>query len=348
QVGGTSTLDAGTGDVTLASAGNDFVGVVDITGGAVTITDANALTLGTVTAGQLAATSTGHLDLGNSTVAGSLVVRSNGGAIGQSGALQVAATRTLDAGAGDIILANAGNDFGGAVDITGGAIVLHDANDLAIAGLASGTNQAVSLAAGGTLDLDVASLDTGTADLALQAGNLLALDADLGGADVTLRGDGGIALGGDVTASGTLSLSSLDAAITQTGGAITAGGDTDVDAGTGDVTLTSAGNDFTGIVDITGGAIGIVDAHALTLGTVTAGQLAATSGGTLDIAGAVDGGSRAALTSVDGDILIEGTVSAQRVHLDAGGAITALENSRITAGTLSGSAGGPTMLGGAG
>src|SRR5690606_14510686 len=42
------------------------------------------------------------------------------------------------------------------------------------------------------------------------------------------------------------------------------------------------------------------------------------------------------------------TVSAQRVHLDAGGAITALENSRITAGTLSGSAGGPTMLGGAG
>src|SRR3546814_2858626 len=64
----------------------------------------------------------------------------------------------------------------------------------------------------------------------------------------------------------------------------------------------------------------IRDANALTLGTVTAGQLAATSTGTLNLAGTVDGGSHAALTSVDGDILIDGTVSAQRVHLDAGGA----------------------------
>src|SRR5690606_32959068 len=142
QVGGTSTLDAGTGDVTLASAGNDFVGVVDITGGAVTITDANALTLGTVTAGQLAATSTGHLDLGNSTVTGSLVARSNGGAIEQSGALQVGGTSTLDAGTGDITLANTGNDFAGAVDIAGGAVAITDANALTL-----GTVTAAQLAA---------------------------------------------------------------------------------------------------------------------------------------------------------------------------------------------------------
>src|SRR3546814_17119264 len=90
----------------------------------------------------------------------------------------------------------------------------------------------------------------------------------------------------------------------------------------------------------------IRDANALTLGTVTAGQLAATSTGTLNLAGTVDGGSHAALTSVDGDILIDGTVSAQRVHLDAGGAITAQEGASIVAGTLSGRAGGPTMLGG--
>src|SRR3546814_3230370 len=65
QVGGTTELDAGTGDVALAHAGNDFVGAVDITGGTVAITDANALTLGTVSAGQLTATSTGRLDLGS-------------------------------------------------------------------------------------------------------------------------------------------------------------------------------------------------------------------------------------------------------------------------------------------
>src|SRR3546814_4108885 len=66
-----------------------------------------------------------------------------------------------------------------------------------------------------------------------------------------------------------------------------------------------------------------------TLFRSTAGQLAATSTGTLNLAGTVDGGSHAALTSVDGDILIDGTVSAQRVHLDAGGAITAQEGASI-------------------
>src|SRR5690606_11048979 len=126
-VGGTTELDAGTGDITLTDAGNDFVGAVDITGATVSITDANALTLGTVTAGQLAATSTGRLDLGSSTVTGSLVARSNGGAIEQSGALQVGGTSELDAGTGDITLANAGNDFVSVVDITGGTVAITDA-----------------------------------------------------------------------------------------------------------------------------------------------------------------------------------------------------------------------------
>src|SRR3546814_8930481 len=94
-VGGTTALDAGTGNVTLANAGNDFVGAVDIVGGAIQITDANALTLGTVTAGQLTATSTGDLDLGTTDVSGTLVAHSNGGAIVQGGALQVGGTTEL-------------------------------------------------------------------------------------------------------------------------------------------------------------------------------------------------------------------------------------------------------------
>src|SRR3546814_3268038 len=82
--------------------------------------------------------------------------------------------------------------------------------------LTKGANQAVALTAGGTLDLGVASIDTGTADLALQSGDLLAMTTDLSGANVTLRGDQGIELGGDVTATGDLSLASRDAAIVQT------------------------------------------------------------------------------------------------------------------------------------
>src|SRR3546814_9408528 len=71
----------------------------------VAITDANALTLGTVTAGQLAATSTGALDLGITDVSGDLVAHSNGGAIGQGGALLVGGTTALDAGTGNVTLA---------------------------------------------------------------------------------------------------------------------------------------------------------------------------------------------------------------------------------------------------
>src|SRR3546814_7056704 len=90
--GGATELDAGTGDVVLSNAGNDFVGTVGITGGSVAIVDANGLTLGTVTADQLTATSTGQLDLGTTEVSGALVAHSNGGAIVQGGALQVGGT----------------------------------------------------------------------------------------------------------------------------------------------------------------------------------------------------------------------------------------------------------------
>src|SRR3546814_8771954 len=84
--------DVCSSDLTLASAGNDFTGAVDIIGGTVAITDANALTLGAVTAGQLTATSTGRLDLGTTEVSGALVAHSNGGVIEQGGALLVGGT----------------------------------------------------------------------------------------------------------------------------------------------------------------------------------------------------------------------------------------------------------------
>src|SRR3546814_19856647 len=102
------------------------------------------------------------------------------------------------------------------------------------------------------------------------------MTTDLSGANVTLRGDQGIELGGDVTATGDLSLASRDAAIVQTGGALSVGGGPHVDAGTGDVTLAGANNDFTGPVNLTGAARELRDAHALTPGTNPAGPRAAT------------------------------------------------------------------------
>src|SRR3546814_3807936 len=116
----------------LADAGNDFVGTVDIIGGTVAVTDANARPLGTVGGGQLTATSVGRLDLGTTDVSGALVAHSSGGAIEQGGALRVGGATELDAGTGDVVLSNAGNDFVGTVGITGGSVAIVDANGLTL------------------------------------------------------------------------------------------------------------------------------------------------------------------------------------------------------------------------
>ena len=101
-VTGTTTLAAGAAnDITLTNAGNDFSTVGITSGNNVSLTDANALVLGT------------------STVSGNLNVTTNG-ALTQSGAATVTGTTTLAAGvANDITLTNAGNDFSTSVSPAG-------------------------------------------------------------------------------------------------------------------------------------------------------------------------------------------------------------------------------------
>src|SRR3546814_18355439 len=108
----------------VGDAGNDLGGTVEMSGGTVAITDANALTLGTVAAGQLTATSGGRLDLGTTDVSGALVAHSSGGAIEQGGALRVGGATELDAGPGDVVLPHAGNDFVGTLGIPGGSVAI--------------------------------------------------------------------------------------------------------------------------------------------------------------------------------------------------------------------------------
>jgi hypothetical protein len=113
NVSGTTTLAAGAGnDITLDSAANNFSTVAITSGRNVTLVDSSTL------------------DLGASTISGTLNVTTNG-AITQSGALNVAATTTLSAGAGnDITLNNASNDFSTLAVISGNNVSLADANAL--------------------------------------------------------------------------------------------------------------------------------------------------------------------------------------------------------------------------
>ena len=65
------------------------------------------------------------------------------------------------------------------------------------------------------------------------------------------------------------------------------------------------------------------------------------------MSGAVDGGASTTLTTTAGDLAINGVVSGTATTLNSAGAITEGAGGVITAGTLSGTAAGPTLLGSA-
>lgn len=352
QAAGAGAVSLGATTVTLDHAGNRFTGPVSVTSaGDVTLHSQGTLALGT-------------LGLG----AGALSLTGDGG-LTQSGAITQAAgaaSATLDGGSGDVLLANAGNDFTVAVALSGRSLTLADANDLAVASLNRATNGSLSLRAGASLTLPSTTIDTGTGDLTLGYGTLAVPLGRLAGRDVQV--DSGTALAiGDVVASRRLTLSAADAPITQqTGTSLSAGGAASIDAGTGDLTLANGGNLFGAGVALTGGAVTVVAQTGLNVTALSSGanqQVSLQAGGTLATpAGGFDTGT-AVLRLVSGAALqTQGALSGGDVHLEGatglalGGSVTArstlelvTSNAAITqsAGTLA-VTGGTTVNAGTG
>ncbi|CAN1553334.1 Filamentous haemagglutinin, N-terminal [Burkholderiaceae bacterium] len=136
---------------------------------------------------------------------------------------------------------------------------------------------------------------------------------------------------GNLTSTGTLSVTSTDGAISQSSGSvITAQSTSSFTATQGGqpaaINLGNAGNDFVGAVSLNGSNVTIVDANALTLGTVTtAGNLNATAATNLAVNGVVNA-STLDLTATTGNVT-QGTSSTLTVatgptNLTAGGSIT--------------------------
>jgi hypothetical protein len=144
---GTATLDAGTNDIALNNANNDFQSTVDATGRNIAITDVDDLEVALnasgdsdLTAGgdllvsgtsnKLTTTTTnsGTTTFGDTTVNGNLDVTSDGDIV-QTAPIVVAGTATLDAGTNDIALNNANNDFQSTVSATGTNVYLTGKND---------------------------------------------------------------------------------------------------------------------------------------------------------------------------------------------------------------------------
>ncbi len=149
--GGASTVAAGANDITLTNAANNFSTVGITSGNNVALTDADAL------------------DLGASTISGTLNVITNG-ALTQSGALSVTGTTTLAAGAANnITLNNATNNFSTVGITSGNNVTLVDANVLNLA--ASTVSGGFTVTTGGTLTQSGALTVTGTTNLASTAAN---------------------------------------------------------------------------------------------------------------------------------------------------------------------------------
>jgi outer membrane autotransporter protein len=325
DVAATTTVNAGSGAITLTNAGNDFGDIVTLTGGTTQIHDSNILLLGTLATGSLTATADGHLGLGDGIIAGDLVATSGSGGVTQRGALTVTGATSINSGTGAVTLTDAGNDFQGDVSLTsGGSVTLVDANDLTVTSLTSGANADVSLVAGGNLLIPAGGIDTGTGDLTLAAnGGTLWTTGMLSGDTVSLAGRDGLTLGDNVIGT-TVNLVSLDAPIGQVGGILTATTLTG-DAGTGTVTLTSAGN-----------AIG-------TLGDFTAGNFSLTNSQALTITGALSASGDITLTGLAGDIDVVGSIGAlgsttitggTTLNIGTGGTAGAISGDVVDDGTL--------------
>ena len=184
--GTTTVTDAANIDLATNGGSNDFTGAVSLANSGafdVAITDANALTLGTLSipSRNLTVISTGALNLGAGTVGGNLSatsnggainmteagplnvggdmsLNSNGGAISQTGVLTVTGTSSITAGAAAINLDNTGNNFGGVVSLSNtgaNSVALFDSTSLSIIDLSSAG--AVTITAGTALDFNTTS-----------------------------------------------------------------------------------------------------------------------------------------------------------------------------------------------
>jgi hypothetical protein len=295
-VTGTTSVSAVGNAITLASA-NVFGGAVSLTGGTTQITDAAALTLGTLNTGSLTANSAGALGLGQGTVTGNLVASSGGNAITQSGPLTVTGTAGITAGAAPITLTSA-NDFQGVVTLSNSgaanAVSITDVNSIEFASMNLGGSFTVTSGAG---QISLHDLNAGAQ---LINGNVLF--------NSTYTTNGGA-----FTVNGRTTLGSSSIIITQ-GGLVflvgPVGGDADpaietltINAGSGAITMNNAGNSLTGTLTLTGGTTRVANSVGLTLGTLRTGALTVnTTGGPL--------------------ILGQGSVGGALIATSGGGAIT--------------------------
>ena len=337
QVGGGLTVSgltvlsaSGHGNgITLDNANNDFSGAIAIgDGGDVALADKNHIILGTIT------------------ISGSLVVTATNGSITQSGGgLAVPGGTTLSASgaANGITLDNNNNDFSGAVTIShGGDVALTDKNDIVLGTTTISGHLLVTASNGGITQIGngltvpgitiLSASGTGINGITLNStGNDFSDSVSIGhGGDVTLTDKNHIILG-TTTISGSLSVTTINGGITQTGNGLTVPGTTTLSAsGTGNGITLNNNNDFSGAVTVVhGGDVGLTDINNILLGTVSiSGSLSVTAlNGGITQSGdglRVPGTTTLSASGPNNDIVLDNTGN------DFSGSVTTVRGGNVT------------------
>ncbi|WP_296249978.1 filamentous hemagglutinin N-terminal domain-containing protein, partial [uncultured Stenotrophomonas sp.] len=322
-VGGASSFSSD-GDITLQHTSNQFLGDVALRGNTVYITGRGPLTLSDVQANILNANAESLLTLRDAAVIQSTNLMGNavqldsvalgqtstitamGGSISQDRALRVDGGSTWTA-AGDILLDNDTNGFGGVVNATAANIILTAGSELNLGAISTGggaqltgdgvhlgTVQASSLqvqSAGGITQGNALAM-TGTAgfnatgDVVLDnVNNTFAAGVQLSGRDIRIDSAGGLTLAG-VNATGDLGATAHAGNLLQSA-VVSVQGRSDL-AASGNVQLDNPGNTFDGAIAVKGQSIllkadGDLDVESLRNGSNGAVQLVAT--GDIDLGG---------------------------------------------------------------
>ncbi|MFL6587831.1 MAG: filamentous hemagglutinin N-terminal domain-containing protein, partial [Luteimonas sp.] len=160
------SLSTGTGNLSLVANGGALTTAGSLSGGNISLSARNGIIIGH----DISASGTLGL-----TAIDSAIVQT-------AGAVNIGGATAINAGNGAISLEQAGNDFGGAVGLTGGSARLADVNALALG--ASQIAGSLSVRSGGDLRL-VGAARASNADLA--AGGLFQNDVGAGALDVSGR-----------------------------------------------------------------------------------------------------------------------------------------------------------------
>jgi hypothetical protein len=330
-VGGTTSVIAGTGTISLAQPTNNFTGAVTLnaTGAIVSVRDVNALTLAAPTLGAntgitaiAGTTLTLPVATNFSTGTGNIDLRSNGGALGTTGTLTTNSGTVTLVGSTGLTVANNINSTSGAVSLTGGAAGGLTVN--AGIGVNAGSGTIAVNGGAGTIQLNNSTLTTSNATASA----------------VTIQNATTVALGNITAANAgatlTLGAGNISGAITQTAATVlnvdtvTANTSSSINLGLSNTintlgTITRGGaltvNDTTGGLAVTG---------PITGGTITNAVSITTAGGALAVNGNIStsgannvllrgvGVTQSAVSTVNagaGTLLVDGTANTNPINM---------------------------------